>query len=428
MFNPFQDCTPGSLYEINLFDLVKTSKISLKCLKEARKVFEDRYSHTSSYICFKDLIKKEPIKDKLKNTENDAHEMHPCKIFKNIDSIADFLDNFGDLFATLIVDFEYISIPNSIEIVKRINDKCFALRQLHLKNCHGFNILADLNSDFQSVYSLTFSTHSEYAFGIHPEDKALHELFPNIFILNLLDMKETDWQLFHGNFSKVQSIKVQPTYGDLDETSELHLFEFLHNNSHITCFGIESSNIKLLFELNVILTKLRVLELDGISKNYKNYYCADISFQDVIRFDFESKSVDDIPEKLGLRHIDQLILKIPFEFKDEWNDFMKTQVNSDLSELELSTASLKITQFLEIADNLPNLKYINIECPSFFKAENIASFIERSKKLQSLKLEILMLESERMKFQELLTANWTVKCEPRQLNVQKNFARITIRR
>lgn len=389
-------------------------------------MFKSRYSQESSYICFKDLLK---IGHKLTNAANATHDMHPCKLFKNFNEITDVLDNFGDLFTRLIVDFEYIGIPNSIEIVKRINDRCTALKVLHLKNCHGHNILADLNGEFTTVHSLTFSTHPTFAFAIHPDDKTLPELFPNLIYLNLEEVRNDDWTHFRGNFSGLQTIKVQPANSvDFDKVGESNLFKFLQNKTNIIGFGFVSSNVRLLCTVNDILPKLRVLSLEGLSNHYINLYCGLINFQDVIRFDFESKSGEDVPEKLGLKHIDQLNLRIPFEFKDEWNDFLREQVNDDLSELALSIASVKTEQFLEIAQNLPNLVRAFIECPSIFGAEDIARFVEKNEKLQHLKLEILMHESERTKFLELLTANWSVKYEPRMLNNERWLVHITMNR
>lgn len=242
-------------------------------------------------------------------------------------------------------------------------------------------------------------------------------------------MEHKDWARIQGNFSNLQTIRVQSDA--LSEASEAQIIELLQNNKHISGLEIPSTNKRFLCNVNSILPRLRVLALKEVSDHYSNYDCNMICFEDVIRFYFESKSIDVIPEGLGLRHIDYLNLNIRYEFRDEWIDFIANQVNDDLSELKI-TSLIKNKQLLAIAEKLPHLSKVHIESPLLFSAQDIASFIGKLAKLNSLKLAIQMTRTEHSKLDELLVASdakWNTTYEPRLVNTQmKYYAHITIKR
>lgn len=122
---------PHSLYEFQLSELVKISKATSTCLEEARKTFEARYSHETSYISFEVLDGKHQPQDA--SHESIIEDIPAYNILNDFNVIKEALSNFGDLIFNLKTDFQYATASNCMDIVKRISKSCTSLKVILLK-------------------------------------------------------------------------------------------------------------------------------------------------------------------------------------------------------------------------------------------------------------------------------------------------------
>lgn len=214
-----------------------------------------------------------------------------------------------------------------------------------------------------------------------------------------------EWTFIQGNYPRLPLINV---YAELDEANEAHLINLLRENSaHFMGVGIHFPTRRLLSKLNVGLPNLSSLFLTGLSQDYSNHDVVHI--EGLKRFNFESKSKDQIPTEIDLHQIKKLALKIPFKLSKKWFNFLENQVNRRLSELDLKTNEITKEQLLAISKHLPNLEAVDVELKSHFAINDIVEFMEKEKKLKRLTLIADIKKLELEKLEEVLTDKWSVE-------------------
>lgn len=370
-------------------NLVKKVQNNDECYEKARELFKNELSY---------IRLEGPFNDDYRGSNENSIG------FKYMVDINNAFDFFGDLVTHVDVDFENISVDHGKEIIERINNHCTSLTTLHLQNCHG-DMLDYLNGTLPTITSFQFSTHPTQKLSIKPDNKKLHEIIPNVLFLDIGNMKVYDeWMYIGGIHAKATIVGL---YEELDEPNESHLIEFLQHNPQVMGLEIHFANRRLLSKLNYRVPNFVYLNLVGISQNYSNY--DKIHVNGVTMFKFTSKSEDEIPDKIDLHQINELILENPFNFSNKWIDFLKNQVNPHLNKLRVKTNSLKLEQLLAIVKNLPKLEEVHIDVRSNVAINGIVEFLKNGNKLKRLRLYSYSSESEAKKLVEMLAGQWNVK-------------------
>lgn len=340
---------------------------------------------------------------------------------KNFVDVKDAFEFFGDLFHSAKVDFKNISAAQGKQIIQYISsiDYSSSFTMLYLLNCHG-NMLDDLNTTFSTVTSLHFSTHPTEELSIRPDHKKLHEIFPNVNFLHIGHMNAShEWMYLR----EIQTdYLIVDVCEDEHEGNEANLAEFLQNNSCIVGLQIHNSSRRFLSKVMVFESIHGFLSLLGLSPNYSNYDVVNI--QGIFTFNFKSNSENEIPDGINLHQIKLLRLEVPFNITNKWMEFLKNQVNTQLSMLQVKTESLNIEQLLEIARILPNLEEMHIDVQSHFAVNDIVEFLKESNKLKRLVLTSKSGISEANELAEKLEGQWTAKND----NLSGFFSVTTIER
>lgn len=366
---------------------MKKSRESQQSLKEARGIFK-----LLPHIRIEGPFEEEP--NIARNVFN-----QPSMDIKNFTDITYALEVFGDLINYLEVDFKHISAVEGKEIVKRINDHCSALTSLKLDNCHG-NVLDNLNSEFPTISSVSFSSHRTENMTIKADNKKFRELFPNLFFFTIGNVKGlNEWSYIGGTYKKIPFIELKDQLNNDDKD---HFIEFLKQNLHLMGVRIHSADNKLLYRIYKAFLNLTFIQIDGLAIDYSNndpFYIDNLK-----QFKFISKSRDHVPNGFVLTNVEQLSLEIPFIFNKDWMNFLETKVNRGLKKLHVKTNNLKKVQLLKIATLFKSLQEVHIEVKSRFGVEEIIEFLNsfENNKLARLTLEADLHESDAIELTQLL--------------------------
>lgn len=387
-------------------DLVITTAAREECIAEARNLFTRKYNETffkiyGPFLSDYEIVIKE--------------EAHRIFIFlQNFNVIRKILRIFGDLIQKIEISFEKIHVTEGKEIVKHFNDYATeSLSHLVLNDCKE-NVLDDLKRAFQNVKNLTLSTLLSDKLMVSSNATMLNKVFPNLNWLHLGSTKTTDWQLIGGTFHELiyLDVEVPRTFKRRSRPVDSNVLNLLRSNPQIEILVLRKSTLKLLKGASV-LPHLKTLEINALSDQYFNHYGDAIQFETVEFLIITSDRKNRVPENVRFNHVYKLNLNIASEINDKWIEFITNQVNRNVTELKLVMFNISTENFWNVAEILPVLKRVSIECSSVFSANDILMFIEKSTKIVKLNLEIRILEpDERQLYENLQQNGWNISCSP----------------
>lgn len=324
---------------------------------------------------------------------------------RNFKLIIDLLDNFGDSMHYMGMDFNRMTADEGEEIIKTISERCSdSVRILILNDCKG-SALSQLKKPFVTVNFLKFSTSESAKFiGM---DMKLNKIFPKVTKLHIEHTTVSDWVFIGDSFPLLTSFKIELQSSINDD--QAHILNFLKQNSQIDCLTVMDANLKFLKEAIEILPNLETLTLIHLQNDYMNGQCDAIHFETLKEVKIDAFFMDKIPDKIIFDRLVKLTIKFIDNFDDQWIQFIDKQVNKNLNMLTLFTGNLTEKYFLQIPEKLSHLLIVSIKCITAFTADNIKQFIEKSKHLSDLKMEIHMDKMEQDALKELLNDDWNIE-------------------
>lgn len=327
--------------------------------------------------------------------------------------IKDILKAFGVSIRNNKINFKYMNEIESKEIFESINAyESYTLEKLSLLNCHG-HVLDELQI-FTKLDSLVFSTRLDKAFEFSDkEGLTLTKLFPNLRRLYLLNTKPSDWAFINGIFPKLSIFEVAlPTTKTEYEIVESQIIEFIKSNTKINIIVLRNINSNVLKEISENLPNLKTMEIKSLSNDYR--YCQGnaIHFEKLKELIFTSENINEIPENIFFRQLNKLTLNIIPEITDKWIELIKNQMNKHLKTFTLNTENLSIEHFLRLGETLTRTDRMVIHSVSHFASDDVVKFLEKTKHLHVLELDILMKESEQKDLENKISGNWTIEFTP----------------
>lgn len=356
-------------------------------------VFNSKYKERAFELQLWNIVHKmlDPIDD-----SGMLIKIHSYKVSQS------FINNFGDLVSDLIVIFYYVNPDESRQMVKAINDQCFvSLKSLALAQCDG-NSLDQLSNTFTNVKSFTFSTKK---LDLQSDNK-LNRIFPNVNALTVERTVASDWTFINGHFAHLIRFSVDfPENQSPDSVRELHIANFLRNNTQITDLSIAYSNLTLLKEVNTILTQMEHLTLNFLPKKFLDDQHQPVHFETVKHFTLNT-NYGEIPEMTVFDQLEKLTIQS--KSSTEWIKFISKQVNRNLSELNLFN-DVRPEKLAIVPEKLPNLHVVHITCTWIIKAKQIVEFIENSNSLRHLRIVAVLYDDERKRLEETIPKLWIVQ-------------------
>lgn len=340
-------------------------------------------------------------------------------VVSNFDEVKDMLALFGDMIYSIIVYFQDIASEQGLEVVEYINDHCSStLKRIQLLNCSG-TVLDGLQNTFSDLTHLTFTTHPTEK--LQTENNKLNETFPNLTYLSTIDatdsVKVHDWEFIHGHYSNLKELLIKEPQTKLQNVDHfVQIIKFLHLNSHIDTVTIKYGTLKLWFYVNHLLSNLEDIRFQGISRNFLNSNCSSLEFLNAKKFSFQSFSIKDFPKRVSLLNVDVFQLVTPFNFTAKWMKFCSNQINKNLTTFVVDTSHLAREYFLEIPELFNQLRNVTINSrPTYFTADDILAFLERSANLNELNMEIRLTASDQKFLQETLAEQWVIRSELKRM-------------
>lgn len=296
---------------------------------------------------------------------------------------------FGDLMKNLQLNFKSIDDKLAKQIVQFMSAKAESLEILYLENCNG-NILNEFASPILSVTVLKWLTKAESS-SETVEIKKLTDIFPNVILLILKNIKSSDLVLIDGKFANLMVLRMElPKIVD-----EMLIVSFLQNNPTVQTLEIQYASFDLLKQINQILPNLEVLTLESLPKNYAVFKSDPIRFDQVKKLTIDVKFHElNAPENIIFNQLEELTLNIRSKFTDKWIKFINNNVNSNLKSLKLTNAHLKKEQLHAILDHFNNIQTLDITCQSKFEALDIIDFEEKNKNAHIIQMKFDMKISE----------------------------------
>lgn len=386
-------CNPGQLDGECVADLIEKSMIDRECLNAARKSFQAYETYS--------FVLSGPLTSNEESTIEEYQE-HEVIFVKNIDAIQMLLSNFGSFIHTITIDFHYFEAELGKQIVETMNNKCYkSLSMINLKNVKS-NVLEGLKTEFVNLSRLEFSSSATETFNVSPDK--LRRSFSKLEKLFLQSLKASDLTFFIDNFPNMTQLEIEfPTVGDaVDETQFGH---FLKCNQQLNTLDVYHSDLRLLHKINENVPQLKHLILRKLSDNFSND--EPIHFCKLPSFSLCNDHIDDMLNKISFYQLESLALIIlPNAFNDKWLKFLTHQVNTNVRNFVLEARDIGNEHFLAIAKKFPDLRSFSLACASEFTANLIFDFIESSKHLTNLKIEIQINAAEQKRLANHLPERW----------------------
>lgn len=378
-----------TLTNLPLDELLIKSTINEECSSEARKVFKAKYSQCNFIVSCPDK-------------ENQIQEIQPHSIYVNFNVMKEILTEFGNLVDNIEINFDEIDATVGMEIIPYIADsKSESLSTFKLHNCKA-KVFDALKKTFSGVTLLLFSSSASENFDFAVDQK-LETFFPNINMLLLDHIKASDWPFIDGSFPKMTFLRLNLPHIGIDE---LKIDEFLNKNVQIDELRMIGMNLKLLKAVSENLPKLTTLELVSMFEDHLNIQNESIHFGSVKSLTIESNRSDKIPEKIVFDQLQELTLNIKPKITDEWFEFIRNQVNSQLTKLALFTDNLMLEHLRKMPKKLKNLQNVYIDCSSKFLADDVLKILEINKDLNRLEMNIPMAAPEQTNLHQSLPKKW----------------------
>lgn len=382
MFNLFQNCGEGALDHLRLDGLLAKSNKSELCLNEARKVFKTKYYETDFILTHR--------RWETYYLEDNVNRNTVFAIFMVMRRI---LNDFGDL----IRKFEYnqsdMPISEAEEIIKYINDKsCLSLNKFMIRSISG-SVLNNLKENAcKNVSELTFSKRYSSSDEEIIEIRRMHELFPNVEILKIIELESIDCSFVIGHFPKLRSIHLK--YSSLQEPDDDDAPLLLQTNPQIESLTVEYPSLNFFKKVNDYLPNLKTLNFWSVSQNnYFNYQGDDIQFNTVKNLKISDMycqwdSCYKIPEKILFTQVQEFYLRIQMAFNEKWFNFISNQINKNLTSLTLEYNAIRDEYILAIPELFPELQIIHFKWmrleQDLKKPGEIISFIQKFNNLKKL--------------------------------------------
>lgn len=394
-----KECPSGSLVRLDVIDLLKRSSAFKECQDETRKVFKAKYDN--SLVVMRGLFDE---------TRSDIELREESLYFTSLSEIKNLLIHFGDLIRQIRVSFNDIGEAQSKEIMQYVNDKCSNTLETLSLEIREKNVLRELRDEFQNVFALKLSGHLTNEIINASEIIQLSMIFPNLQELEL--DSTTLCTIIDEVMPKLLKLSVQlPEEKEANEASSI-IIKFLQNNQQIKHLSVQHGSLELLKEVN--RTQLESLNLIGFAENHKYYEGDSINFETVRDLSIDLGSAKEIPTKIMFKQLDRLRFAVQREFTKQWLQFMETQINPNLKQLDMDLSSLSLKHFLNLPEKLPELRVVKISCDSEFAANDVDLWMKKSQQINDFVLNIRMNSFEQNRLQQLLAKDWQVTYQPNE--------------
>lgn len=362
-----------------------------------RRVFQKNYDKTAF------ILRGPFVRDGTQVIEEEQNFIH----LHHFNLIAYILNNFGSSIHHVQVFFEDIDLHQSRRIIRKVIEKCAkSLETLTLDN-YDRGLFDEMKAGFPYVSTLKFSTAQTEPIESITTSTSMNKIFPNLNDLEVLTA--SDWVFIDGHFSKLEKFSVK--LNELKERNEeiaSVVVDFLKKNPQITTLVLEYGSLNLLKEANDILSHLKNLELKNLVE--LKYEGDPIDLNTVEYLSIESDHENRTLEKAVFHRLNILRLKLRHEFSDKWAEFLANHVNTELSKLSLVSEGMTIDQLLNIPEKQSSLQSVDISCDLYLAADDIMTFIGKSKRLNDLQLKVQLGGREQYRLNEIVPLDWDLEC------------------
>lgn len=383
-----QDCTSDLLNQLSLARLLERSNLNAECLREARNVFDTKYGEREFEPSLDGPI---TIIDEREETIKIGTYIYIQNLFRN----------FGDLIQKFKIPFMFTGSEfYEKHIFRDVNNLSRTLKALNLQNCKG-SALKEFTNTFNNVKLLTFSTYKVNPLEV---DRKMNEIFPNISTLVIGSTQSNDWKFIGGNFENLTVLEVDLKEGPANS----NVTPFFKLNPQVKVLVVGRGNLTLLRDVNDIYPQLEHLYLKYLPSSFSENQTETVYFNTLKQLTFVS-DMGESPANVQFDKIQKLVLYVQFKVYNSWVDFMTTQVNPSITELELAVRGLSKQQFSIVPETFASLKKARIIALSRLSADDIVAFIQKSKSLTNLSVKCLMNEDEMERLDEALPEEWNAQ-------------------
>lgn len=329
------------------------------------------------------------------------------------------LRNFGHMISKMYIEQRILG-PKSTkwhpEIDKYINEYCSdSLKELKIES-HVYGSTYNLDIDyawkkpFEQLTNLNIEAISDERFFIY-RNKSFSEIFPSLRTMTIRLKKNSDCIVDH--FPHLE----QATFSNIKKNE----FLFFELNSHIRSLRIEDrviNDIKTLRRTSELLQNLEFIRLEMDFPLLSDESNELIHFKKIKKFILSIPMYDVYPPILNIPIVFDQLEEMEINQWIDNNSFKKfLELHKTLKSFTYSSDRALLVQFLPkllmVAENLPNLVELNVNCVTFFDEKEIESLVAvlLNGKTNLKKISITcILKIEIEKLRNLLAPRWKTEC------------------